>query len=39
MSPNQIIMIIAALFFVLGALDRCLGNRIGFGKDLKRALD
>ena len=36
MSPNQIIMIIAALFFVLGALDRCLGNRIGFGKEFEK---
>ena len=36
MSPNQIIMILAALFFVLGALDRCLGNRIGFGKEFEK---
>ncbi len=29
-------MIILAVFFVLGALDRCLGNKIGFGKEFER---
>lgn len=36
MSPNQVIMIIAAVFFVLGAVDRCLGCKLGFGKEFEK---
>ena len=31
MSSYQVIMIIMAVFFVIGAIDRCLGNRLGMG--------
>ncbi len=36
MSPNQVIMIVAAVFFTLGALDRCLGCRFGFGREFEK---
>ena len=36
MNANQVVMIILAVFFVLGAVDRCIGNRIGFGPEFER---
>lgn len=36
MTPNQVIMIVAAVFFVLGAIDRCLGCRFGFGREFEK---
>ena len=36
MTPNQVVMAIAAVFFVLGALDRCLGCRFGFGTEFEK---
>ena len=36
MTPNQVVMAIAAVFFVLGALDRCLGCRFGFGREFEK---
>lgn len=33
MNANQVVMAILAVFFVLGAVDRCIGNRIGFGPE------
>ncbi|GAB2046015.1 ethanolamine utilization protein EutH [Agathobaculum sp. TL06] len=35
MSFNEIIMLIVAIFFVLGCLDRCLGNKFGLGQSLE----
>ena len=37
MSISKIIMIIMALFFVLGALDRLFGNKTGMGAEFERA--
>ena len=36
MTPNQVVTAIAAVFFVLGALDRCLGCRVGFGREFEK---
>ncbi len=36
MNANQIILIIMAVFFALGCLDRIIGNRFGFGEELER---
>lgn len=36
MNANQVVMVILTVFFVLGALDRCIGNRIGFGVEFER---
>ena len=36
MNANQVVMAILAVFFVLGAVDRCIGNRIGFGPEFER---
>jgi ethanolamine transporter len=36
MNANQVVMIVLAVFFVLGAADRCLGNKIGFGAEFER---
>lgn len=35
MSPYQIVMIIMAVFFVLGAIDRCIGKRFGIGVEFE----
>ena len=37
MSVSKVIMIIMAVFFVLGALDRLIGNRFGLGGEFERA--
>lgn len=37
MSISKVIMIIMAVFFVLGALDRLFGNRLGMGAEFERA--
>ncbi len=37
MAISKIIMIIMALFFVLGALDRLFGNKLGMGGEFERA--
>ena len=37
MGISKIIMIIMAVFFVLGALDRLIGNKIGMGAEFERA--
>lgn len=37
MSVSKVIMIIMAVFFVLGALDRLFGNRFGLGGEFERA--
>lgn len=37
MGISKIIMIIMAVFFVLGALDRLLGNKLGMGGEFERA--
>lgn len=37
MGPSEIIMIIMAVFFVLGAFDRLFGNRFGLGAEFERA--
>ena len=37
MGISKIIMIIMAVFFVLGALDRLFGNRLGMGAEFERA--
>lgn len=36
MNANQVVMAILTVFFVLGAVDRCLGNKIGFGAEFER---
>ena len=36
MNANQIVMAVLTVFFVLGAVDRCIGNRIGFGPEFER---
>ncbi len=36
MNANQIVMAVLTVFFVLGAVDRCIGNRIGFGGEFER---
>lgn len=37
MNPSKIIMIVMAIFFVLGALDRLIGNKFGLGAEFERA--
>lgn len=37
MGISEIIMIVMAVFFVLGALDRLVGNRLGMGAEFERA--
>lgn len=37
MDISDIIMIVMAVFFVLGALDRLIGNRLGMGAEFERA--
>ena len=39
MNVNQAIMCVLALFFVLAALDRCLGNRAGLAAELERGFE
>lgn len=39
MNANQVIMCLLAVFFVLSALDRCLGNRMGLASELERAFE
>ena len=36
MNANQIVMAVLTVFFVLGAVDRCIGNKIGFGAEFER---
>ena len=36
MTPDRVVTAIAAVFFVLGALDRCLGCRFGFGREFEK---
>ena len=36
MNPNRVIMILMAVFFVIGAADRFLGNRLGMGERFER---
>ena len=36
MSVSKILMIITAFFFVLGAVDRLAGNKLGFGAEFER---
>ena len=36
MNANEIIMIIMAVFFVIGALDRMAGNKLGLGGEFQR---
>lgn len=36
MNPNKVIMIIMAVFFAIGAADRCFGNRLGMGSAFER---
>ena len=38
MNLNEIVMAIMAGFFVLGGVDRCLGNRFGFGVELENGI-
>lgn len=37
MSISSVIMIIMAVFFILGAFDRLFGNRLGMGSEFERA--
>ena len=36
MNANEIIMVIMAVFFVIGALDRMAGNKLGMGSEFQR---
>ena len=38
MSPHQILIAIMAIFAVLGAIDRILGNRFGMGKEFEEGI-
>ena len=35
MGINEIIIYIMVLFMVIGAIDRCLGNKFGYGKQFE----
>ena len=39
MDANKAIMAVLAVFVVLAALDRCVGNRLGLAGELERAFD
>jgi ethanolamine transporter len=36
MSFNQVFLSVMAVFFVIGALDRCFGNRLGLGSEFEK---
>ena len=37
MIISKFIMVLMSVFFVLGALDRLIGNKFGLGKEFERA--
>ena len=36
MSINEIIMYIMVLFMIIGGIDKCIGNKLGLGSNLRR---
>ena len=38
MSINEIIMYIMVLFMIIGGIDKCIGNKLGLGSNLRKGL-
>lgn len=38
MSINEIIMYIMVLFMILGAIDKCIGNKFGLGEKFEEGI-
>ena len=38
MSINEIIMYIMVLFMIIGGIDKCIGNKLGLGKQFEEGI-